>query len=233
MLRFLFDESPRVNNEELQHVFDAIRDVEHGLSEGRTNLTVPLEKMRLLELWCAAFVDGVNELEQSTYCARRFAEKVSKPLLEEMTEQEKMDYYRFVYFYKNGLIRVFSLLDKLGYFMNESLGLQTEKMKIKYSFFTVLRNMYQNHLHVKLNDDLFMLKQDHKDVLAKLRKQRNMEIHYINMDMMDDLALSRLVEGQDDDRIRIENAKEHAQNLHAAYEMVCRCLLTVFTYIRK
>ncbi|WP_442603325.1 Cthe_2314 family HEPN domain-containing protein [Paenibacillus sp. KN14-4R] len=229
MLRFLFGESPREDNQELQEVFEAIRLAQDGLAEGRTKIHVAPEKMRLLELWCSGFIDGVNELEQSSYCAQRYAQLVTKPLLEDMSEQERYDYYRFVYFYKNGIIRVFSILDKLGYFMNEALGLQTEKMKIKYSFFTVLRNMYHNHLHKTLNEELYMLKTDHKTTLAKLRKQRNMEIHYINVDMMDDL----IQVDDTEDRIVIENVKQNAQDLHAAYELVCRSLLKVFTYIKS
>lgn len=231
MLRFLFNEPRRLDSNEMVSVQSAINSFRAIIYSGRTRVAIPKDRQARVEIWCQGFIDAVNELEQSQYVARKYANRVDKKFIELMTIEEAYDYHRFIYFYKNGLIRMFSILDKLGYFMNEMFNLRTEKMKDKFSFFTVLRHMRGFSSNYKwLEEQLTSLKNQHKVTLDKLRNQRNMEIHFINVDMLDDLLDENRRGG---DRIRLENTQANMVDLDKGCHMVMQSITIVFTYLSQ
>jgi Cthe_2314-like HEPN len=231
LLRFLFNEPRRLDSNELVTVQSAINSFRKIIFSGKTRVEIPKERQARIDIWCQGFIDAVNELEQSQYVARKYTNRVNKKFIEQMNIEEVDDYHRFNYFYKNGLIRMFSLLDKLGYFMNEIFNLQTEKMKSKFSYFTVLRNMRGRSSNYKwLEQQLTMLKNQHKATLDKLRNQRNMEIHYINVEMMDELMDENRRGG---DRVRLENTQASMADLDAGCHMVMQAMNIVFTYLSR
>jgi hypothetical protein len=224
MLRILFQEPKRVDEGLFLQAGTAIRTCISAL-EAHPG---PEPKAHRLALWSKGFLDALDELEQSHYCCGRYGEKVHKAYLEEMATDELDNYHRFIYFYKNAFIRIFSILDKLGYFMNEIFELKTEKLKSRFSYYTVLRLMHERHLHDALEQQLYNLKIEYKGPMDRLRNQRNMEIHYINMEMVDEISQEHPIPGE---RIHVENVADHLRDLHKGYEMVCRTLTVAFTYI--
>jgi hypothetical protein len=181
-------------------------------------------------IWSLGFLDALDELEESVCCASQLAHGVRSAYVEDMDAEERTQYRRYVYFYKNGLIRIFSLLDKLGYFLNEWFGLETEKVKERFSYFTVLRNMHERGSHPALQQRLYELKTAYKEPVSELRKQRNMEIHYVNADMLDDWNRMTYVP---DGKLHVENAAEQAGMLQKGYEMALLALLSVFRYLNE
>jgi len=231
LLRFLFNEPRRLDSDELVMVQSAINSFRKIIFSGRTRVEIPKDRQARYDIWCQGFIDAVNELEQSQYVARKYANKVNKKFTEQMTIEESDDYQRFIYFYKNALIRMFSILDKLGYFMNEVFDLRTEKVKAKFSYFTVLRNMRGGSANNQwLEQQLTSIKNENKSKLDKLRNQRNMEIHFINVDMMDDLLDENRRGG---DRIRLENAQANMVDLDEGCHMVMQAMKIVFTYLSR
>lgn len=180
-----------------------------------------------LELWSHGFTDALNELEQSKYCSERYGGKIAKLFEEEMDKTERNDYRLYNYFYKNAFVRVFSILDKLGYFVNEMLELKTERVKSKFSYFTMLRRLHEKKTHTELDKVLQDIKVRFQLPLDKLRKKRNLEIHFMNVEMIDDLLRTRYSFAE---RLRIENLEENLNDLEQCYEMVCLSLQAVFTY---
>ncbi|MNH99121.1 hypothetical protein D3C73_518820 [compost metagenome] len=236
MLRLLFDE-PRgtASGKQLQAI-NAIRDYIETLetnprSVRDTATASQLQtKVRRLALWSKGFIDALNELEQSKYCCQRYSEEIHQAYIEDMELAELDHYHRFVYFYKNAFIRIFSVLDKLGYFMNDLYDLKTEKLKSKFSYFTVLRRMHEMHIHDGLEQQLYDLKNEYKGPMSRLRNHRNMEIHFINVEMLDDLSETQPMPGV---RIHVENVIGHVKDLQAGFDMVCSTLTVAFTYITK
>src|SRR5690606_24701273 len=96
------------------------------------------DKWIRLDLWASGTLVALDELEQSVYCSMRFAESIRSKYEDEMPEAERNDYYQHIYYYKNAFIRVFSILDKTGFFLNTMYELETGKVKQKFSYFTVL-----------------------------------------------------------------------------------------------
>jgi hypothetical protein len=182
-------------------------------------------------IWGRNFIRAMDELEQSQYAAVRFGGKVTKAYVDEMLEEEYDDYHRHLYFYKNAIIRLFAILDKLGHFMNERFRLKTEEMKARFSYFTVLRNMQQNKLYLELEVKLFELKDKYKEPVSRLRIERNMEIHTINADLLDDLLRAAESAENQHQRMRTENMKEHLHDLAFGCEMSFTAVETVFNYI--
>ena len=149
--------------------------------------------------------------------------------MEEMGQEEQQDYYRHIYFYKNAIIRVFSTLDKLGYFMNDVFGLHTERIKERFSYFSVLRQMRFAKKEADLLHKLNALKDQYAVPLSHLRKQRNMEIHLINAEMMDDLAKHH---GCAHTKTPIEDLDLNTSTLQQTFSMICQVFITTFEYIR-
>jgi hypothetical protein len=214
LLRILFNEPKREDSGKLLAAGNAIRAFQ--------------VKNHRYAMWSQGFIDALDELEQSQYCSEQYAKRINDAFLEQMSPEELDDYRRFVYFYKNAFIRLFSILDKLGFFMNEVLELKTESIKARFSYFTVLRRMHEQHLHQSLEQQLYDMKTTNRAPLDRLRNQRNMEIHSINAEMIDDLSNQPSTFSN---RIHVENVKENIQDLRIGFDMVCTTLTLTFTYI--
>lgn len=229
MLRVLFHEPRRVDSGLLLEAGNAVRTfIEHLESKEHHRAASDYSKYHRQAIWSKGFIDALDELEQSKYCCERYAEHIHEAFLEDMNPQEMEAYRLFVYFFKNAFIRLFSILDKLGTFMNDLFELKTEMLKSRYSYFTVLRRMHEKKIHGALEVQLYNLKMDYKSPLDRLRNQRNMEIHYINAEMLDDLMQKEPFPG---DRIHVENVKSNVADLQQGFEMVCRTLSIAFSYI--
>jgi rubrerythrin len=185
------------------------------------------EPIYRIEAWASGFRDSLNELEQSQHAADWFSRKVKKPLEEEMDEEELANYQRHVYFYKNAIVRVFSVLDKLGYFLNELFGLRTERVKPRYSFFTVLRQMKEAPGLEALYQEMQRIKTEYKDELNVLRNKRNTEIHYVNVEMLDDILQTRKHFTRAN---HIEDLRRNMKLLDQGCAMVYRTMETVFAW---
>lgn len=182
------------------------------------------------ELWTKGFTMALNELEQSQFCAVQYRKQVTKPYMEAMEQRELDHYYRHLYYFKNGFIRVFSLLDKLGHFMNDYFGLHTERVKQRYSYFTVIRRMYETRKEPRLERQLFELKESYQEALNSLRQKRNMEIHLLNTEMLDDMQRTHLCSW---DRTYVENLDANLADLEQCFIMVCKSMSLVFDYTGK
>ena len=151
MLRVLFNEPKRIDSGLLLEAGNAVRAyMKHVETKEQSHLATEYPSIHRQAIWSKGFIDALDELEQSKYCCERYGEHISKAFLEEMNPQETEDYHRFVYFYKNAFIRLFSILDKLGTFMNDLFELKTETLKSRFSYFTVLRHMHEKHIHGSL-----------------------------------------------------------------------------------
>ncbi|SFK76930.1 hypothetical protein SAMN03159341_101493 [Paenibacillus sp. 1_12] len=199
--------------------------------------TIPFDKRnsqdRRYIIWGNSFLSALDELEQSQYAAVRYGEHIKKAYIDDMSAEELVNYRRYLYFYRNGIIRIFAILDKLGHFMNERFRLKTEEVKSRFSYFTVLRNMHQNHLYIELEKKLYELKESSKKPVERLRNERNMEIHTINADLLDDLLQAAEAKQLYDERMKAENVSEHLKDLAAGCEMVYIAVRTTFDYIGR
>jgi hypothetical protein len=228
MLRILFNEPKRLDSGMLLSTGNAIRSYTDILKAKESTVPIILTKYRRHAIWSQSFIDALYELEESQYCSEQYAKRIQAAYLEEMSSDELDDYRRFVYFYKNAFIRVFSILDKLGFFMNEFFELQTESVKSRFSYFTVLRRMHQLHRHDSLEQRLYDLKNTYKEPLNRLRNQRNMEIHSINAEMLDDLSNEHSTFSG---RFKVEDVKGNIEDLREGFTMICSTLTLTFTYI--
>ncbi|WP_165972056.1 Cthe_2314 family HEPN domain-containing protein [Paenibacillus piri] len=229
MLRMMFGEPRRKDEGLLAKANQTIRGYLQML-ESVPELERNLQERRYI-VWSRGMLRALDELEQSEYAAVRFGKKVSKLYVDEMQEDELEDYHRHLYFYRNAIVRVFAILDKLGHFMNERFRLRTEEIKARYSYFTVLRNMHDNHLYVQLEERLFGLKVKYKAPVERLRNERNMEIHTINADLLDDLLRAAETKQTPDQRIKTEEIGEHLKDLALGSTMTFTAAEIIFTYI--
>ncbi len=226
MLRVLFGEPPRQEQGQYLHTVNAIRDFNRQLRKTFNHGEVDNKWVRL-NVWAIGLHTALSEFEQSLYCSHRFGQLVSSSYLDVMTAEERADYYRHIYFYKDAVIRLFSLLDKTGYFLDLLYGLETAKVKQKFSYFTVLRQMHKTNTHKRLEQKLFDLKVKYREPLDKLRKKRNLEIHSLNAELIDDnwhTGTSFIT------RIRIEPIKVNSEELQHSMDMVCQSLTEIFRY---
>ena len=69
-----------------------------------------------------------------------------------------------------------------------------------------------------------------KDPLAMLRKRRNVEVHYMNSEMIDDLKHNHAAYGQE---AKLEDICEQVEDLDQALEMVMESLRLSFQYVGK
>jgi hypothetical protein len=183
-----------------------------------------------LDLWANGLTSALNELEQSVYCATKYSILVSKTFEEEMAETERDNYDRYNYYYKNALIRIFSILDKTGYFLDTLLEAETARVKHRFSYFTVLRQLHQTHKHTYLEQLLYNLKVDYQVPLNRLRKKRNLEIHSMNAELVDDVWRTRACFA---DRHLVEPIQVNMNDLNQGYQMVCESLKHIFTYVHS
>jgi len=232
LLRGLLGEPKRVDKGELAEVFraiDAFIGQTGNFLQRHRSPNDALKERRLL-LRARGLYTALDELEQSKYCCDRYRDKIFHRFMDELGEEEYDDYRRYVYFYKNTFIRIFSLLDKLGYFLNEYYGLRTEKVKPRFSYFTVLRQMRQRGTAPDLTRILAEVKEKYQEPLNKLRILRNMEIHWINAELQDDLMELNPAFSV---REPIENLREDKHNLDQGFEMVLLTMRAVFGKINR
>ncbi|QGQ94958.1 hypothetical protein EHS13_08725 [Paenibacillus psychroresistens] len=226
MLRHLFGEPERQDsglilktNQVLGRYLNDLHDIE---SKGQSDLS----KLRRWEIWVHSFITAVDELEQGVYSSLKYSEQVLNRNVEDMKSEEQTEYRRYLYYYKNSFIRVFAILDKLGFFLNERLHLNTEKVKPRFSYFTVIRQMHDRHIQTDLEQKLYNLKVKYSEPLNKLRDYRNVEIHSINYEAADDLLHSATVGAFSWNHI--ENLPGNNQILQKCFEMVCETIIAIY-----
>jgi hypothetical protein len=209
----------------------AIEQIKHAILriEQHKSLFYADESRRTRILrWCEGFMNTLRELEESLHCCQCFANQIHCSETQSMDTQTSLEYARFVYFYKNTLIRIFSLLDKLGYFMNDYFQLQTEVVKSQFSFFTMLRRFEQSAKHQSLYQSLQNLKDTYQPPLFRLREQRNLEIHYINIELVEKLMEQDV---RYCNRFASESVNPHIQDLQEGCDMVSHTIHTVYQYV--
>ncbi|MFB5267156.1 Cthe_2314 family HEPN domain-containing protein [Paenibacillus enshidis] len=230
MLRELLGEPSRQDNEMLLQAMNSMKRTLGLLQRQMEQSGDPTSDFRKAEILTHGLMSSLTELEESTFAAAFFRKKVHAKFSEEMTGQERADYERYVYFYKNGFIRVFSMLDKLGNLLNDFYDMNTSRVKAHYSYFTVLRQFRYLKIHDRLADRLFELKDGFREPLDRLRKRRNTEVHYMNVEMQDDLwQKQRALYG----KIKLEDLDEHLDDLRQGLDMVCRSVAEAFEYTNQ
>lgn len=227
MLRILLGEPPRENSGVLAEAMDNMARLASMLRKDMNLHEDRDHEYRKLEIWTRGLISSLDELEQSWFAAAFFRKSVVAGYMDDMSPIEQGEYARYVYFYKDGFIRVFSLLDKLGTVLNSLYDLNTSKVKAHFSYFTVLRQFQLLKQHAELADELEGIKNSYREPLENLRKRRNAEIHYMNAEMQDDLWQRH--QGLHD-RIRLEDLDSHLEDLKQSLEMVCKTLAAAFRY---
>lgn len=227
MLRTLLGEPPRENSGVLAEAMEQMAKTASRLRKEMNAHEDRDHEYRKLEIWIRGLISSLDELEQSWYAAAFFRKSVVAGYMDDMASQEQGEYARYVYFYKNGFIRVFSLLDKLGTVLNSLYDLNTSKVKAHFSYFTVLRQFQLLKAHPPLAGELESIKNSYREPLENLRKRRNAEIHYMNSEMQDDLWQRH--QGLRD-KIRLEDLDSHLEDLRQGLEMVCKSLSISFRY---
>lgn len=227
MLRELIGQPPRVNEGLLADTFLCMNQTIQLLQKEIVASKDPSHDFRKLEIWCRGLLSSLDELEGCLFMAKFFRDQVVKESTEDMNEAEQMAYARYVFFYKDGFIRVFSILDKLGTVLNELFDLHTSKVKTHFSYFTVLRQFNYMKTHPELGNKLFAIKEQYKEALSELRRRRNTEIHYMNSEMKDDLwQRHQALYG----KIKLEDLDGHLHDLQQGFKMVCESMFTSFSY---
>jgi hypothetical protein len=227
MLRILLGEPPRENTGALAEAMDNMAKVAALLRKEMKAQEDRNYEYRKLEIWTRGLISSLDELEQSWFAAAFYRKSVIAGNMDDMSVMEQGEYARYVYFYKNGFIRVFSLLDKLGTVLNSLFDLNTSKVKAHFSYFTVLRQFHSLKVHSALADQLESIKNAYREPLQNLRKRRNAEIHYMNSEMEDDLWQRH--QGLHD-KIQLEDLDSHLEDLQQGLEMVCKSLSVSFRY---
>lgn len=227
MLQFMFGEPEREPEGALAETCALMDQFAAIMKQRILKGNDPNNKLRKYEVWTRGLRSSLIELEQSCYAAGRFKEQIVSTSVKGMSANERLNYDRYVYFDKNSFIRVFSLLDKLGTFLNELLEMKTEKIKPHFSYFTVLRNMRERKAHPSLTWKLNEEKESAKEAMSRLRKRRNTEIHYMNSEMHDDLIQSQRMYGEE---IRLENIDFQTEDLSQCLSMAVKSLTLTFQY---
>ncbi|MDQ0060714.1 Cthe_2314 family HEPN domain-containing protein [Paenibacillus harenae] len=227
MLRFLFDEPSREATGCLAETLRLMEEFGTLVSKQIAAGQDPDHKLRKYEIWTLGLRSALDELEQSHYAAGKYKELIRAVSVHQMTPQERMNYSRYVYYDKNGFIRVFSLLDKLGTLLNDLLDMRTEKVKAHFSYFTVLRNMRERKAHPELTWKLNDVKEKYKEATNRLRKRRNTEIHYMNSEMHDDLIQSHRMYGEE---AKLENLEQQAADLSDGVMLAMESMRLSFQY---
>ncbi|AJS57405.1 Cthe_2314 family HEPN domain-containing protein [Paenibacillus sp. IHBB 10380] len=229
MLRkLLVDLSHEDNNPLIEDANQAMLQTIQLLQEEMNVSEDPTHDLRKIEVWTRGLIFSLSELEQSYVAAAFFRRSIKMGFMDDMTTQEQMDYARYVYFYKNGFIRVLSVLDKLGTVLNEQYNLQTAKVKAQYSYFSVMRQLTLYKQHNSLSEQLSEIKDYYREPINILRKRRNAEIHYMNTEMEDDLWQRH--QGLHD-KIVLEDVDKHLLELKLGMDMICKSLSAAYHYI--
>lgn len=227
MLRTLLGEPPRVNSGVLAEAMESMAKAASMLRKEMAAHEDHDHEYRKLEIWTRGLISSLDELEQSWFAAAFFRKSVVAGYMDDMSSTEQGEYARYVYFYKDGFIRVFSLLDKLGTVLNNLYNLNTGKVKVHFSYFTVLRQFQLLQAHHPLADELERIRNSYREPVENLRKRRNAEIHYMNAEMTDDLWQRH--QGLHD-KIRLEDLDSHLEDLKQSLEMVCQSLAAAYRY---
>jgi hypothetical protein len=147
-----------------------------------------------------------------------------------MTSEELDEYDRHIYYYKNSFIRIFSTLDKTGYFLDKLYDLHTSRIKEKFSYYTVLRQLRKKIAFGDLEQHLYNIKINNAKVMARLRTRRNLEIHSLNVELIDNIWRTLHCFATEH---RIEPVRANLEDLREGYVMVCESLHTIFVYCSK
>ncbi|WP_342552703.1 Cthe_2314 family HEPN domain-containing protein [Paenibacillus sp. FSL R7-0652] len=230
MLRTLLGEKPRVNQGLLKEAMDTMAFTLESFERQMHVDHDPNHDYRKLYVWTQGLISSLDELEQSCFAAAHFRQKVVAGSTEDMSAAEKAEYARYVYFYKDAFIRCFAILDKLGTVLNEIFQLNTSKTKVHFSYYTVLRQFDYHREHHALALQLIQIKDKYREPMSRLRKRRNMEIHYMNSEMQDDLwQLHQTMQG----KVKLEDLDQHLLEMQQGVDMVCETLHTAYRYINK
>lgn len=227
MLRTMFGEPPLVPEGRLAVAIHEMWNFSR-LMNGRIRAGTQSEGMlRKYDISTRSLIGALDEMEQSCYAAVRFASRITNTTVGHMSAEEQLDYHRYVYFDKNGFIRMFSLLDKLATLLNDVLELETERMKPHFSYFTVLRNMRLNRKHPALGQALDELKERYKSPMNRLRRRRNVEIHLMNSELQDDLQQTLQRHGEEP---VLENIATQTEDMRQGLELVIESLVLSYQY---
>ncbi|GGG01207.1 Cthe_2314 family HEPN domain-containing protein [Paenibacillus aceti] len=230
MLRSLLGEPPRQPEDRLEKAIKAMNEtVRHVRKEIELHHD-PTHDYRKLEIWILGLISSLDELEECYFASSFFRRKVVHDSVTDMDAAERENYARYVFFYKDGFIRVFAVLDKLGTVLNELFDMKMGKVKTHFSYFTVLRQLQAAPKYAELGQRLAVIKGQYHEALSELRRRRNTEIHYMNSEMRDDLwQRHQALFG----KIELENLDLHIRDLDQGYQMVCETLETVFEYTNQ
>jgi hypothetical protein len=230
LLRTMLGEAPKNWDGLLGETAEAIGTFIRLARERSSSQPEKAARFRTYAVWAEGLRRSLDELEESLFAARYFAARVRHDRWTELSEEEKRDYDRHVYFDKNAYIRLFSLLDKLGTLMNDMLELKTERIKQRFSYFTVLRRLRESGRHAELSGHLTSLKESCREAMNRLRMRRNMEIHYMNAELQDDLnAGSQTIAGSGE-AWRLENLSANLADSQEGWDMVLGTLEHVFRF---
>ncbi|MBY0205447.1 MULTISPECIES: Cthe_2314 family HEPN domain-containing protein [Paenibacillus] len=230
MLRTLLGEKPRVNQGKLKQAMDTMAFTLESFEKQMYVDHDPNHDYRKLYVWTQGLISSLDELEQSYFAAAHFRKKVVAGSTRDMSSAEKSEYARYVYFYKDAFIRCFAILDKLGTVLNEVFQLNTSKTKVHFSYYTVLRQFEYYRDHHELAQQLIKIKEAYREPMSRLRKRRNMEIHYMNSEMQDDLwQLHQTLRG----KVKLEDLDQHLLEMQQGVDMVCETLNMAYRYINR
>ncbi|WP_127533700.1 Cthe_2314 family HEPN domain-containing protein [Paenibacillus kobensis] len=227
MLRMLFGEPPRMPDGKLAEAIQEMWQFVEIVNQRIRDDSGPERKLRTYEIWTRGIIGSIDEMEQSCYAAEKFAERIHHTAVGAMSYEEQLDYHRYVYYDKNGFIRMFALLDKLGTLLNDVLSLDTERMKPHFSYFTVLRNMRLNRKHPALGNLLDEVKERYKEPMNRLRSRRNVEIHHMNSELQDDLTQ---MDQQHREDPLLENIAGQVDDLRLGLALVLEALTLSYRY---
>lgn len=234
LLRTLLGEPPCPWEGEAGEAIKSIEDFIRQARKRAAKAAPDASRYRAYMIRAEGLRSSLEEFEESLFAAQYYAGRIHHKKWAQLSKQELLDYSRHVYFDKNAYIRTFSLLDKLGALMNDLMELRTERVKPKYSYFTVLRRMRDTRRHTELVDALTTLKERHQPAMNRLRARRNMEIHYMNAELKDDLQAGRMADdGSLADFMRLENLDANLADAKEGWQMVVGSLLHMFQYAAK
>ena len=229
MLRKMCDEPPRIDDAQLRSILALAEQL--AVKYGKLRGGEQANRAQTLVAWMKSLASSFDELEQSVHCAIRFAEGIRHEFVEDMGPEERVDFRRHLYFYKNAFIRVFSVLDKLGSFMNDIFGLHAERVKERFSYYTVLRCMREARAEPELLRRLDEIRNKYREPVQELRLMRNHEVHAINTELLDEDGRLRL--RPRDPRQPIEDLRSNVATLQAGYAMAGESLHAVLQYCNK
>jgi len=230
MLRSIFGDVPRNDQGILNDTFKAIDAFCKQLRQDHDCATGVQDKWIRLDLWAEGLRSALDELEQSVYCSEQYGADITKLSEEEMSPEELVNYDRHLYYYKNTFIRIFSTLDKTGYFLDKLYDLNTAHVKPKFSYYTVLRQLHKSPNHTFLEQQLFDIKVKYQKPMGRLKTRRNLEIHSLNAELIDDVWRNRRCFAT---MHRVEPVRINLDDLQQGYVMVCESLYTIFANCSK